>query len=58
MVRAIVGTLVNVGKENLSLEEFKDIVARKNRTHAGVSAPAQGLYLVHIEYPKELVYER
>lgn len=57
MVRAIVGTLVNVGKKNLSLEEFKDIVARKNRMHAGVSAPAQGLYLVHIEYPKELVYE-
>ncbi len=56
MVRSIVGTLVNVGKGNTSLEEFKAIVAKKNRSRAGISAPAQGLYLVHIEYPKELVH--
>ena len=57
MVRSIVGTLVNVGKGNVSLEEFKAIVAKKDRSHAGISAPAQGLYLVHIKYPKELTYD-
>tara|TARA_B100001093_G_scaffold37433_1_gene32056 strand:+ start:3081 stop:3800 length:720 start_codon:yes stop_codon:yes gene_type:complete len=55
MVRAIVGTLVNVGKGNISLKEFKEIVAKKDRSLAGMSAPAQGLYLVYIEYPSELV---
>lgn len=58
MVRAIVGTLVNVGKGNISLEEFKAIVVKKDRSHAGISAPAQGLYLVNIEYPKKLTYGR
>ena len=55
MVRAIVGTLVEVGKGKLTIEEFKLIIAQKNRSRAGVSAPAKGLYLVNITYPKELV---
>lgn len=56
MVRAIVGTLIEVGKGKLSVEDFKKIIAQKNRGAAGVSAPAKGLYLVKVEYPQELLY--
>lgn len=55
MVRAIVGTLVDVGKKKISVKEFKEIVAKMDRGSAGVSAPAQGLYLVKVEYPQEIV---
>ncbi|MFV0530488.1 MAG: tRNA pseudouridine(38-40) synthase TruA [Flavobacteriales bacterium] len=51
MVRAIVGTLVEVGKNKLSLDEFRAIIKSKNRNNAGVSAPAKGLFLVKINYP-------
>ena len=50
MVRAIVGTLVNVGLHKISLEEFKQIIASKDRSKAGFSAPAHGLYLTKIDY--------
>ena len=50
MVRAIVGTLVNVGLYKISLEEFKQIIASKDRSKAGFSAPAHGLYLTKIDY--------
>ncbi len=52
MVRAIVGTLIDVGKKKLSLDEFKTIIESKDRNKAGVSAPAKGLFLVEINYPK------
>jgi tRNA pseudouridine38-40 synthase len=52
MVRAIVGTLMEVGQGKLSIDEFKKIIELKNRGAAGASAPAQGLFLVDIEYPK------
>ncbi len=55
MVRAIVGTLVEVGKGKMTIDEFKSIIKEKNRGSAGVSAPAKGLYLVNIDYPKELL---
>ncbi|MEN8118595.1 MAG: tRNA pseudouridine(38-40) synthase TruA [Bacteroidota bacterium] len=51
MVRAIVGTLLEVGKGKLSVEQFCEIIAKKDRGAAGASAPAQGLFLVDIEYP-------
>ena len=51
MVRAIVGTLINVGNGKLSLEEFKNIIASKNRSKAGTSVPGNGLYLTKIVYP-------
>ncbi|HLV24250.1 MAG TPA: tRNA pseudouridine(38-40) synthase TruA [Moheibacter sp.] len=54
MVRAIVGTLVDVGKGKISLEEFNNIIARKDRSFASGSAPAQGLYLADVVYPKSL----
>lgn len=51
MVRAIVGTLINVGLHKTSLAEFEQIIRSKNRSEAGFSVPAHGLYLTHIEYP-------
>lgn len=54
MVRAIVGTLLEVGRGKLSIDEFKKIIESKNRGAAGASAPAQGLFLAGIEYPKEV----
>ncbi len=51
MVRAIMGTLVRVGKYEINLEEFKAVIESKNRSKAGQSVPACGLYLVKVEYP-------
>ncbi|OYU84720.1 MAG: tRNA pseudouridine(38-40) synthase TruA [Flavobacterium sp. BFFFF2] len=51
MVRAIVGTLYEVGRGKLTPEQFQDILVSKNRSEAGFSAPAQGLFLTQIEYP-------
>jgi tRNA pseudouridine38-40 synthase len=50
MVRAIVGTLVNVGMHKISLEDFESIIRSKNREKAGFSVPAHGLFLTKIEY--------
>nr|WP_321236961.1 tRNA pseudouridine(38-40) synthase TruA [uncultured Psychroserpens sp.] len=52
MVRAIVGTLINIGLGKLELEKLHDIIKSKDRSKAGFSVPAQGLYLVNVEYPK------
>jgi tRNA pseudouridine38-40 synthase len=51
MVRAIVGTMVNIGLEKVSLQEFKQIIECKDRNKAGFSVPAHGLYLTKVEYP-------
>lgn len=50
MVRAIVGTLIDVGLQRVSIEQFNDIIKSKNRCKAGFSVPAHGLYLTKIEY--------
>lgn len=50
MVRAIVGTLVNVGLRKITLADFNAIIESKNRDKAGFSVPAHGLYLTEIEY--------
>jgi tRNA pseudouridine38-40 synthase len=54
MVRAIVGTLIEVGEEKLSIEDFKRIIESKDRTNAGPSAPAKGLFLTEVQYPKSI----
>lgn len=54
MVRAIVGTLVEVGQEKVNIERFKQIIDKKDRSFAGASAPAQGLFLVDVQYPKAI----
>lgn len=51
MVRAIVGTVVDVGLGKVSLQGFKEIIASQNRSNAGASVPAKGLFLSKIEYP-------
>lgn len=51
MVRAIVGTLVKVGKGELILSDIEKIVESKNRSEAGQSVPACGLYLEKVSYP-------
>lgn len=50
MVRAIVGTLINVGLHKITLEEFNAIILSKDRDKAGFSVPAHGLYLTKIDY--------
>jgi tRNA pseudouridine38-40 synthase len=50
MVRSIVGTLVNIGLGKITLEDFIAIIESKDRSRAGISVPAHGLYLTNITY--------
>jgi tRNA pseudouridine38-40 synthase len=50
MVRILVGTLVDVGRGKISISDVADILASKDRTRAGQTAPAQGLTLVRVDY--------
>lgn len=50
MVRAIVGTLIEVGKGNMSVLEFIGVIESKKRSEAGVSVPAKGLFLTKVKY--------
>ena len=54
MVRAIVGTLMDVGHGRMTLGQFKEVVQRGDRCVAGDSVPAQGLFLENIEYPEDI----
>lgn len=54
MVRAIVGTLLLVGRGKMSLEDFRAVIERKARGEAGDSAPGEALFLMHVEYPEEI----
>lgn len=56
MVRAIVGTLLDVGRRKIDLNDFRSIIEAKDRSRAGSSVPAQGLFLEKVEYP-EWVFE-
>ncbi len=51
MVRAIVGTMVNIGTQKTSLSEFRTIIESKNRSKAGFSVPGKGLFLTQVTYP-------
>ena len=50
MVRAIVGTLIEVGQNIITIDQFNDVILSKNRAKAGYSVPAHGLYLTDVEY--------
>ena len=52
MVRAIVGTLFDVGRKKITVGRFVEIIEAKNRSLAGTSASPQGLYLIDIKYPE------
>ena len=54
MVRAIVGTMVNIGLGKMNVDDLHTVIQSKNRSEAGFSVPAHGLYLTHIEYPKDI----
>lgn len=54
MVRAITGTMVDIGQGKTTVEEFRAIIEAKDRTSAGQSAPARGLFLAGIEYPSNI----
>ena len=54
MVRAIVGTLLEIGFEKTSMADFHDIIQSKDRSKAGTSAPAYGLYLMKVLYPDNI----
>lgn len=54
MVRAIVGTLLEVGLLKTSIQDFRSIIESKKRSQAGASVPAHGLYLTKITYPPHI----
>jgi len=54
MVRAIVGTLLDVGEGKLTINQFEEIIEKKDRRQAGSAAPPQGLYLTEVKYPKDI----
>lgn len=54
MVRAVVGTLFEVGRGKMTKGQFAEVITQHNRCAAGDSAPAEGLFLTHIEYPEEI----
>ena len=51
MVRAVVGTLIDVGRHRLTLGQFKAVVEGKNRSNAGESMPGNALFLEDVKYP-------
>ncbi|MBP1663608.1 MAG: tRNA pseudouridine synthase [Bacteroidetes bacterium] len=54
MVRAIVGTLIEVGRGKIAIENFRKIIEAKNRCDAGSSVPAKGLFLVTVNYKDDI----
>ena len=54
MVRAIVGTLLEIGLKKQDLNVFRKIIESKNRSEAGLSVPSNGLFLTKITYPKSI----
>ncbi len=58
MVRIITGTMLEVGKGKISPLEYEEIIKNKDRSKAFGAAPAEGLYLWNVEYPKGLLIEK
>ena len=56
MVRAIVGTLLEVGRGKMNIDEFRAIIEAKDRCRAGTSVPAQGLFLIKVEYRNDIFF--
>lgn len=54
MVRAIVGTMLEVGTEKITISQLKKIIESKNRCNAGHSVPASGLYFIEASYPEDV----
>ena len=54
MVRAVVGTLVEVGRGKMNIEQFRQVIEKKDRCSAGSSVPGHALFLVDVGYPESL----
>ncbi|HEY5688484.1 MAG TPA: tRNA pseudouridine(38-40) synthase TruA [Yeosuana sp.] len=54
MVRAIVGTMINIGMGKMEVEELHNVINSKSRSEAGYSVPAHALYLIEVEYPEDI----
>jgi len=54
MVRAIVGTLLDVGSQKITVRDFEHIIKSRNRKNAGMNVPPEGLYLHRVTYPSHL----
>jgi tRNA pseudouridine38-40 synthase len=54
MVRSLVGTILELGVGKISIDEFEKIINSKDRSKAGFSVPACGLYLKRVEYPSNV----
>lgn len=54
MVRAIVGTMINIGMGKIEVSDLHHIISSKDRSEAGYSVPAHALYLIDVEYPKDI----
>ena len=57
MVRSIVGTLIDFSYKKIDENELKRIIKMKDRKASGFSVPAKGLYLMNVEYPKNIFSE-
>ena len=57
MVRAIVGTLIEIGRGKLEIDDLDKIIQSKDRRNAGYSVPAEGLFLKEIIYDKKIFIE-
>lgn len=58
MVRAVVGTLLDVGRGKLQVEEMRMVIEAKDRGRAGYSVPACGLFLAQVDYPETVFSQR
>jgi len=54
MVRAIVGSLLDVGSGKTSVKDFQKIIDKQDRKNAGMNVPPEGLYLTSVKYPKKI----
>ena len=55
MVRAIVGTMVEIGQGKLTLADFRRIIESRNRCNAGTSVPGHALFLCHVDYENDTI---
>jgi tRNA pseudouridine38-40 synthase len=54
MVRAIVGTLIEVGRGKMTVEGFRRVIEQQDRCKAGTSVPGNALFLVDVGYPEDI----
>ena len=55
IVRAVVGTLLEVGEGKITKDKVKEIIEKKDRSQSGVSVPAHALFLTNIEYFEKIM---